>query len=76
MVVTTSQALREYNVSTSNERIITAHCPICRTLIPIVTVTFTTTGLWRKHVAMELDGDATDYVTHLWAHQQGIIDIP
>ena len=43
-------------------------------MIPMVTVTFTTTGRWRKRVNMELDGDATDYVTHVWAHAYGIVD--
>lgn len=40
----------------------------------MVTVTFITTGRWRKRVHMELDGDATDYVTHVWAHAFDIID--
>lgn len=57
-----------------DERIVTAYCPGCQALIPIVTVTFITKGFWRKNVTMELDGDATDYVTHMWAHQQGMID--
>lgn len=65
---------REYIVSTTDERIVTAYCPICRAVIPIVTVTFIIKGRWRKSVTMVLDGDATDYVTHLWAHQQGMTD--
>jgi hypothetical protein len=55
---------------------VTAYCPACHTLIPIVTVTFITQGRWRQRVKMELDGDATDYVAHLWAHQHGITDPP
>ena len=57
-----------------DERIVNAYCPICSAVIPIVTVTFHTKGRWRKTVTMTLDGDATDYVAHLWAHQQGIVD--
>lgn len=58
----------------TDERIITAYCPACHAIIPIVTITFTTKGWWRKTVEMEIDGDATDYVTHLWAHQYNITD--
>ena len=61
------------NIDTE-ERIVTAYCPMCRTLIPLVTVTFITEGRWRKRVTMILDGDGTDYVTHMWAHQQGLTD--
>ena len=55
-------------------RVVLATCPQCQTTIPMVTVTFITTGRWRKRVHMELDGDATDYVTHVWAHAFDIID--
>ena len=61
------------NIDT-DERVVTAYCPMCRTLIPLVTVTFITEGRWRKRVTMILDGDGTDYVTHMWAHQQGLAD--
>lgn len=57
-----------------DERIVNAYCPICNAIIPIVTVTFTIKGRWHKQVTMQLDGDATDYVAHLWAHQQGMTD--
>jgi len=49
---------------------ITANCPVCGVSIPIVFVKITTTGWWRKFVQFEIDGDATDYVAHMWAHQQ------
>ena len=55
-------------------RVVLATCPECKTMIPMVTVTFITTGRWRKRVQMELDGDATDYVAHVWAHAFDIID--
>jgi hypothetical protein len=61
------------NIDT-DERVVTAYCPLCRTLIPLVTVTFITEGRWRKRVTMILDGDGTDYVAHMWAHQQGLTD--
>lgn len=56
-----------------DERIVTAYCPLCHTTIPLVTVTFVTTGWWRKEVKMVLDGDGTDYIAHMWAHQQRMI---
>lgn len=51
-----------------DERIVTAYCPLCQTAIPLVTITFVTSGRWRKRVSMILDGDGTDYVAHMWAH--------
>ena len=60
----------------TDEHIVTAYCPACHCLIPIATITFITQGRWRQRVEMELDGDATDYVAHLWAHQHGITDHP
>jgi hypothetical protein len=59
-----------------DERLVTAFCPLCHAVLPIVTVTFTIKGRWRKQVTMVLDGDATDYVAHLWSHQQGMTDPP
>lgn len=56
-----------------DERIVTAYCPLCHVTIPLVTVTFITTGRWRKRVSMVLDGDGTDYIAHMWAHQQHMI---
>lgn len=61
-------------MSKIDQRLVTAYCPACHSVIPIVTVTITIVGRWRKRVQMRLDGDATDYVAHLWAHQQGITD--
>jgi hypothetical protein len=60
----------------TEQRIVTAYCPECQALIPIVTITFITQGRWHKRVEMQLDGDATDYVAHLWAHEHGITDPP
>jgi hypothetical protein len=56
-----------------DERIVTAYCPLCHVTIPLVTVTFITTGRWRKRVSMVLDGDGTDYIAHMWAHQQRMV---
>ena len=53
---------------------ITANCPLCKCLIPIVFVKVITTGWWRKTVKFEVDGDATDFVMHMFAHQQGMED--
>ena len=56
------------------EKTVTAFCPLCQTLIPIVNITFIKKSWLHKNVKIEIDGDATDYITHMWAHQQGIID--
>jgi len=55
-------------------RTVTAYCPLCKCLLPIVFLKVITTGMWRKDVSIEVEGDATDYVMHMWAHQQGMND--
>jgi len=57
-----------------NRRTVTAYCPLCKCLIPIVFIKVITTGVWRKDVKIEVEGDATDYIMHMWAHQQGMDD--
>ncbi len=57
-------------------RTILAHCPICKTVVPVVFVKVLTGGWWRKDVKIEIEGDATDYIAHLWAHSQGMNDYP
>ena len=53
---------------------VTAQCPMCALPIPLVSIKFTTTGWWHKSVAVSIQGDATDFVVHLWSHESGTLN--
>jgi len=55
-------------------KVVFGACPVCKDNIPIVYVRVTTTGWWRKRVSFEVVGDVTDYICHMWGHQQGMND--
>ncbi|HEY7822020.1 MAG TPA: hypothetical protein VIG24_04265 [Acidimicrobiia bacterium] len=38
-------------------------------MIPIFTVTVQQYGLFRLRTQVTIDGDATDWVAHLWSHR-------
>ena len=44
-------------------------CPVCGVMIPIFTVTVQQYGLFRLRTQVTIDGDATDWVAHLWSHR-------
>lgn len=48
---------------------IMAGCPICGTAIPFANVDVTVTGKWRPRIQINVTGDGTDYVAHLWSHR-------
>lgn len=52
------------------ERDVYAYCPICRIPIPVLTVTIEVTGWLRKRADLLVNGDATNYVAHIWMHEQ------
>lgn len=54
-------------------RVIASECPICSQVVPIAEITATQTSRWRPDLYVTIQGDATDYVAHLWAHQQNMI---
>jgi len=54
----------------SESRTIAARCPICGAILPIFTVTAERHGFLGRHMRLTLDGDATDYVVHLWTHER------
>lgn len=51
-------------------REIYAFCPVCRTPIPVLTLTIELTGLVRRRCNVMVNGDATDYAAHMWMHDQ------
>jgi hypothetical protein len=44
-------------------------CPICGTVVPIIFLRVTVNRGWKRTVNVEVSGDATDWVSHMWAHQ-------
>ncbi len=54
----------------SHARTIAARCPICGAILPIFTVIIERHGFLGRHTRMTLDGDATDYVAHIWTHER------
>lgn len=53
----------------SERRTIAARCPVCGAILPIFTVTAERHGFLGRHMRLLLEGDATDYVVHLWSHE-------
>lgn len=49
---------------------VTACCPVCGVVVPMFQVLAYNRGRWRPDVQVQIVGDATDFVAHLWAHQQ------
>jgi hypothetical protein len=45
-------------------------CPICGEGIPVWSIHVETWGWWRRQTEVRLEGDSSDYVAHLWFHEQ------
>lgn len=54
----------------SETRTIAARCPICGAILPIFTVIAERHGFLGRHLRLTLNGDATDYVAHIWTHER------
>lgn len=61
-----------FDIEPDGGKIINAACPICHLPIPLFQVTYTIEGIFRKQLKIQLEGDATDWVAHLWHHNQGM----
>lgn len=48
---------------------VAARCPVCGVVVPFARINVTTYGFLRRRVAAVVDGDATDFVAHLWSHR-------
>ncbi len=51
-----------------NPKQISAACPVCGTVVPIFSVEITQYGLLNRRTMVTIDGDATDWVSHIWTH--------
>ena len=47
-----------------------ARCPVCGVVVPMIEVQVERYGFLRRRVAVVVDGDATDFVAHLWSHRE------
>ena len=54
-------------------KVIEYRCPLCRFSVPIAEVTAKRTRWWKPNIDITVEGDATDYVAHMWQHQQRTI---
>jgi len=52
-----------------NPKQICAACPVCGMVVPIFSVEITQYGLLKRRTMVTIDGDATDWVSHIWTHQ-------
>lgn len=51
---------------------VSAMCPLCGALIPLLFIHVEQPSIWKRRVKVTIDGDATDWVAHLWSHGQQI----
>ena len=49
-----------------------AKCPVCGVVVPMIEVTVQRYGLFGRRTAVVVDGDATDFVAHLWQHRESV----
>lgn len=48
---------------------VAARCPVCGVIVPFAVVTVERYGFLKRRVAVIVEGDATDFVAHLWTHR-------
>lgn len=49
-----------------------ARCPVCGVVVPMIEVTVQRYGLFGRRTAVVVEGDATDFVAHLWQHREAV----
>jgi hypothetical protein len=60
-------------VSTGRKTVF-AWCPICRCPVPLFEVVVHVSGILRRDVGVTVNGDATDYIAHMWSHERKEVD--
>ena len=51
-------------------KMVAAACPLCQAIIPIFQITVERYGFLKRRNRVTVDGDATDWVAHLWSHRE------
>ena len=49
-----------------------ARCPVCGVVGPMIEVSVERYGFLGRRMAVVVDGDATDFVAHLWSHRESV----
>jgi uncharacterized C2H2 Zn-finger protein len=62
----------KYEVSAERSGEIAARCPVCGVIVPFAYVNVKQYGFLKRRVSVVLDGDATDFVAHLWTHREPV----
>lgn len=47
-----------------------ARCPMCAEPLPVFTVHIVRHGTFRPRIELVITEDATDFVAHMWAHEE------
>lgn len=47
-----------------------AKCPICAEPLPVFAVSAIRRGVLRPRIELVITEDATDFIAHMWAHEQ------
>jgi hypothetical protein len=50
------------------EQKVAAACPVCKIIIPMFTVRVRQSGFLGRKVHVDVEGEATDWVSHMWTH--------
>lgn len=53
-------------------QVINGRCPICMNAVPIFTIEVEKPGRWKRNLNVTITGDATDWIAHIWSHQQEV----
>jgi hypothetical protein len=53
-----------------NVKVIAAKCPVCEAIIPMFTIEVERYGFLNLRARLTVDGDATDWVAHIWSHSE------
>lgn len=64
-----------WNLSVPNDdyfQVINGRCPICMNPVPIFTIEIEKAGRWKRNLNVTITGDATDWIAHIWSHQQEV----
>lgn len=48
-------------------------CPVCGAIIPTFEIKATAKGLFKRKVQVMVEGDATDWIVHLWSHREEVM---
>ena len=64
----------QHRVDLKHPGAVAARCPVCGMIVPFMDVTVHRYGFLKRRVGIILDGDATDFVAHLWTHRADMVN--